>query len=112
MNGHFPDNIDSKYHTMSKFSGFSSCQLIMINPALNRRRVYFIEIVQGLFDVILFRAWGRIGNRVRCKEEWYVKIEDAIKEANRLYREKVRKGYKEIDVEGSKLFEIDNVGKT
>lgn len=97
---------------MPKFSGFSSCQLVMIDPALNRRRVYFIEIIQGLFDVILFRAWGRIGNRVRCKEEWYAKIDEALKEANRLYREKVRKGYKEVDFEGSRLFETDNTGRT
>lgn len=98
---------------MSKFSGFSSCQLVMINPSLNRRRVYFIEIFQGLFDVVLYRAWGRIGYRVRCKEEWYAKIEDAVKEANRLYREKVRKGYREIKaVTEPNLFENDNIGRT
>ncbi|MDD2273767.1 MAG: WGR domain-containing protein [Desulfuromonadaceae bacterium] len=79
----------------SRFTGYCRCQLVQINPALNRRRIYFLEICQGLFHVVLFRAWGRIGYRVRCKEEWYPKIEDAIKEANRLYREKTRKGYRE-----------------
>lgn len=79
----------------TRFTGYARCQLVLINPAKNRRRIYFLEICQGLFHVVLSRAWGRIGYRVRCKEEWYTEIEDAVREANRLYRQKTRKGYQE-----------------
>lgn len=76
-----------------RFFGYARCQMIKINPMLNQKRIYFLEIQQGLFHFIVIRAWGRIGQKVRCKEEWYEDMEIAIKQANRIYIQKAKKGY-------------------
>jgi predicted DNA-binding WGR domain protein len=80
----------------NRFQNFAACEMISVIPARNRWRFYRIEIMPGLFSLILSRAWGRIGCNVRIKEEYYGSLEDATERANRLYQKKIRRGYQEV----------------
>ena len=79
-----------------RFATFGLCELTQIDPDRNRRRYYCISLQAGLFDLILQRQWGRLGCRPQFKDEFFTDIQDGIKQANRLYRQKVRKGYREF----------------
>lgn len=79
-----------------RFSNFGFCELRNIAPVSNRKRYYCIEIQPGLFDVTLQRQWGRIGSKPRSIRMYFADASAALVEANRLYREKLRKGYKEL----------------
>lgn len=75
---------------------FSPCEMISISLEANRKRFYRLEIYQGLFSLILSRSWGRIGTRIRVKEEFYDDISPLLKRANSVWREKRRHGYQQI----------------
>lgn len=79
-----------------RFNSIGSAQLVQIDPARNRRRIYLLEASHGLFHMVLRRSWGRIGSRMRSKEEWYEDISEAITQANRIYRQKLSRGYVEV----------------
>lgn len=78
------------------FTGYGCRDLTKIIPEENRWRFYRIEIGQALFSPYLVRAWGRIGSRVRVIETFCASLDELIKEANRIYKRKVKRGYKEV----------------
>lgn len=79
-----------------RFLDFGYVEMTNIDHERNRRRYYCISLQPGLFDLILQRRWGRIGCRPQTKDLFVGSTEEAIKMANRIYREKYRKGYREV----------------
>ncbi|MRR21703.1 WGR domain-containing protein [bacterium] len=79
------------------FLDYDIRELVCIVQELNRKRFYRIEIVPGLFGPLIIRAWGRIGCKVRVMVEHFASLEEALSEANKLYRSKKKKGYGEVD---------------
>ena len=69
--------------------------MVSIQPELNRRRFYRLEVAPGLFSPVVIRSWGRIGCRIRVKVYYYDDIESALADANSVYRRKSRRGYTE-----------------
>ena len=92
-NGHS----DNYYEKHGLFEGYGHRDFTHVIPEKNMWRFYRIEVGQGLFSPYLIRAWGRIGSRVRMMEDFYPSVEEAVKEANRVYRRKVKRGYKEVE---------------
>jgi predicted DNA-binding WGR domain protein len=83
-----------------RFTGFGICELAMIDPGRNRRRYYCIAVQPGLFAVSVVRQWGRLGCRLRQKVLFFGAVEEAFDCANRLYRVKTGKGYRELTEPG------------
>jgi len=79
----------------NRFSSYDICEMLCIQPELNRRRFYRIEVAPGLFSPVVIRSWGRIGCRVRVKVYYHDDLQSALADANTLYRRKLRKGYTE-----------------
>jgi len=69
--------------------------MVCIQPELNCRRFYRLEVAPSLFSPIVIRSWGRIGCRVRVKVYYHDDMESALADANALYCRKVRRGYTE-----------------
>lgn len=101
--GHSDNYIDDRF-----FNGYGQRDFTQVIPEQNRWRFYRIEVGQGLFSPYLVRAWGRIGSRVRVIEEFYPSVEAAVKEANSLYRKRIRKGYKEVESIFAPEFRMSN----
>lgn len=78
-----------------RFSGFDICEMLCIQPELNRRRFYRLEVAPGLFSPVVIRSWGRIGCRIRVKVYFHDNLSNALSDANSLYRRKIKKGYQE-----------------
>ncbi len=92
-----------------RFKNYGVCELHKIELDHNCLRYYRIEVMPGLFSLIVSRFWGRIGQTPRCKEVFLDSIEEGIKLANNLYRQKCRRGYTEIGMWPlNKEFELDN----
>jgi predicted DNA-binding WGR domain protein len=87
-----PQHID----TSLLFKDFDIREMIWIIPEINRRRFYRIEIVPGLFNPTMVRAWGRIGCHVRVKVDFFDNMENALNGANKLLLRKFKKGYRII----------------
>lgn len=84
-------------HQENKFQGFGLCELAQVNPERNRRRYYCILLQPGLFDISLQRQWGRLGSKkLRVRDESFDSMDLAMQRANRLYRERLRRGYLEF----------------
>ena len=81
---------------INRFTSFGLCEMKLVDPDQNKKRYYCILLQPGLFDITLQRQWGRLGSRPRVKDEFCEDINEALKRANRLYREKVKKGYREF----------------
>lgn len=66
-----------------------------VNPEANCRRFYRVAVESSLFDEItLTRAWGRIGGKRRqLAPTAYSDQKAATKAAEKIIREKVKKGY-------------------
>lgn len=80
-----------------KFSGFGLCEMAQVDPDRNRRRYYCILLQPGLFEISLQRQWGRIGSkRLRVRDESFSSLDMATQRANRLYRERLKRGYLEF----------------
>lgn len=86
--------------TSERFHDYGVCELHKVELDNNCLRYYRIEIVPGLFSPIVSRFWGRIGRAPRCKEDFFESLEDGIRAANRLYRRKRSRGYREIGMWG------------
>lgn len=84
-----------------RFMAFGICEMTLIDPGRNMRRYYSIAVQPGLFAVSVVRQWGRLGCRARQKLLFFGAIEEALAWANRLYRAKVAKGYRELTDNGS-----------
>lgn len=70
--------------------------LTRIQPALNERRYYEIEIQADLFGaVVLARRWGRIGYSCRMRLEPYPDFGSALDALASLARRKRRRGYQD-----------------
>lgn len=70
--------------------------LTRIQPALNERRFYQIEIQTDLFGaVVLARRWGRIGRSCRMRLEPYPDFGSALDALATLARRKRHRGYQE-----------------
>ena len=83
-----------------RFESFGICELHNVSPDKNRSRYYCIDLQPGLFELILLRKWGRIGCRPREMRQYFKSVDDAVVEANKLYRQKNRRGYREANQEG------------
>ncbi|MBP2160600.1 MULTISPECIES: WGR domain-containing protein [Asticcacaulis] len=60
----------------------------------NMARRYELSVQLGLFgDVAVVRHWGRIGATGQTKEYWYPTEGEADVAANRVLRQKQRRGY-------------------
>lgn len=80
-----------------RFDNFGRAQLTHVDDSKNCRRVYLLQVDATLFNVMVLRAWGRIGQKkVRVKEEWYESMGEALRQANRIYRQKIGRGYVEV----------------
>lgn len=75
----------------------NSVQLVNIDLAKNKKRYYYLALTTSLFNIVLVRAWGRIGSRSRVKEDWFDEMNDALVHANRIFRQKCSRGYIEVD---------------
>jgi predicted DNA-binding WGR domain protein len=65
-----------------------------IDQTRNMARFYEIEVQPGLFgDVSVTRHWGRIGSNGQAKEHWFSTAAEAAELANKMARQKVRRGY-------------------
>ena len=84
-----------------RFTSFGICELSMIDPCRNRRRFYCIAVQPGLFAVAVIRQWGRLGCRLRQKGCFFMDMTEALDWANRLYRTKVKRGYRELTDAGT-----------
>jgi len=63
----------------------------------NRRRYYCILLQPGLFEISLQRQWGRLrSKKLRVRDESFGDLDLAIQRANRLYKERLRRGYREF----------------
>lgn len=78
-----------------RFINFGVCEMQHVEPEKNCLRYYRIEVRPGLFDTVLARYWGRLGQKPRYKEEFFSATGDAMNLAQRLYRRKKHKGYVE-----------------
>ena len=76
---------------------YSRRQLLHIIPEINCYRAYYLQIHAGLFHYILTRGWGRIGYDMRIREEFYDTEAAAFVAADRIYRQKIKKGYTEVE---------------
>lgn len=81
---------------IEKFQDYGVCELHKVELGQNCLRYYRIEVMPGLFSQIVARFWGRIGQKPRCKEDFCENLEDGIRLANSLYRQKKKRGYEEI----------------
>jgi predicted DNA-binding WGR domain protein len=70
--------------------------MICVDISKNKQRFYYLALTVSLFNIVLVRAWGRIGNQTRVKEEWYDDMESALTQANRIFRQKCTRGYVEV----------------
>lgn len=68
-----------------------------VEPEHNCRRFYRVEVTNGLFSPIVIRSWGRIGCRVRVKADFYKTMQEALEASNKIFRRRVRRGYREIE---------------
>jgi len=81
----------------SRFEGFGLCEMAQVDPERNRRRYYCIMLQPGLFEISLQRQWGRLGSKkLRVRDESFDSLESAVLRANRLYRERLQRGYQEF----------------
>ena len=80
----------------TRFSSFGVAQLLRINESQDMYRIYFIQIVPGLFEISMTRAWGRIGYNVKILETWFESMEEACSVANRVFHKKLKRGYVEV----------------
>jgi predicted DNA-binding WGR domain protein len=70
--------------------------LTRIQPALNERRYYQIEVQADLFGtVVLARRWGRIGRSCRMRLEPYPDFGSALNALASLARRKRQRGYQD-----------------
>ncbi len=70
--------------------------LTRIQPALNERRYYQIEIQADLFGtIVLARRWGRIGRSCRIRLEPYPDFGSALDALATLARRKRQRGYQD-----------------
>lgn len=83
-----------------RFSGWGICEMLCIQPEINRRRFYRIEVLQGLFSPMVIRSWGRIGCRIRVKVYFHEDMLSAVANANKLYLRKIKRGYQESSIDG------------
>lgn len=83
-----------------RFSGWGMCEMLCIQPEINRKRFYRIEVLQGLFSPMVIRSWGRIGCRIREKVFFHEDMSSALASANKLYQRKVKRGYQESSIDG------------
>ncbi len=80
-----------------RFDGFGLCELAQVDPDRNRRRYYCLLLQPGLFEISLQRQWGRLGSKkLRVRDESFGSLDLAMQRANRLYRERLRRGYREF----------------
>lgn len=80
-----------------RFNSFGLCELRLVDLDHNKKRYYCIILQPGLFDVSLQRQWGRLGSKkLRERDESFDNMDLAMQRANRLYRERLRRGYKEF----------------
>lgn len=80
-----------------RFEGFGLCELAQVDPTRNRRRYYCLLLQPGLFEISLQRQWGRIGSKkLRVRDESFDDMAVATQRANRLYRERLKRGYREF----------------
>ena len=65
------------------------------DPGINARRYYGLDVQSDLFgQIVLVRSWGRIGTRGVIKIEPYETVHAAELARFRLFRSKVKKGYR------------------
>lgn len=65
-----------------------------IDEARNMARFYELDTQPGLFgDVSVTRHWGRIGSNGQSKQHWFADESSADDLADRLWRQKERRGY-------------------
>ena len=65
-----------------------------IDPARNMARFYELDVQPGLFgDIAVTRHWGRIGSHGQSKEHWFITDAAAHELADRVLRQKQRRGY-------------------
>jgi predicted DNA-binding WGR domain protein len=73
-----------------------------IDHSRNMARSYELSVQPGLFgDVALTRHWGRIGTAGQTREYWFASEAEAVKEADQVLRQKMRKGYTAKSIDGS-----------
>lgn len=82
---------------INRFSDFGICEMLRIEPERNCRRFYRVEVTNGLFSPIVIRSWGRIGCNVRVKVDFFDTMLEALNAANKIFRRRVRRGYREIE---------------
>lgn len=69
-----------------------------IDPNANMARFYHIDLAPTLFgEVAVLRHWGRIGTNGRTTIETWPSIGEAEMSANRTLRQKMRRGYRQLD---------------
>lgn len=69
-----------------------------IDPKANMARFYHVDLVPTLFgEVAVLRQWGRIGTNGRTTVETLPSIGEAEMSANRTLRQKMRRGYRQLD---------------
>lgn len=62
------------------------------------QRFYHIFVTPGLFgDWSLVREWGRVGSPGTVRKDWFGTEEDAVIAAEKLCKEKQRKGYRSVE---------------
>ena len=70
--------------------------LMRRNPDLNMARFYGITLQPTLFgEMSVIRTWGRIGTRGRERIDTFNEVSDARDHAERLEKQKLRRGYLE-----------------
>jgi predicted DNA-binding WGR domain protein len=64
------------------------------DPAHNMERFYLVTITPTLFgEWALIREWGRIGSPGTVRELWFDSEDQAQQEAEKLLRQKEKRGY-------------------
>ena len=72
-----------------------------VDHSRNMARSYELSVQLGLFgDVALTRHWGRIGSAGQTREYWFDSEDSAVKEADMILRQKLRKGYVAKSIDG------------
>lgn len=68
--------------------------LYRISPEANMARYYSIDLAPTLFgEISVLRRWGRIGTRGQTRIETWLSMIEAEAAANRVLRQKSRRGY-------------------
>jgi predicted DNA-binding WGR domain protein len=75
-------------------TGYSVYELTKINPKANCQRYYQVAYQPTLWsDHCLRRSWGRIGKKLRSKEQEFESETEALKWLIKLTKGKSKKGY-------------------